>query len=172
MVQTNGYPAEADIDSFFSDRGLEIITENNANFMLDYKQAIWGLLNAIDWAGALGVWCVSSTTFNVRGGKYLYKGTVKTYTPGSAVNPTDNDTTYVWLTAANAIGSGIDGDGWPDVEHLKLAEIDVDADGVITAIRDLRGESFLRLPKDYVTAADVVCYEGAVVTCENEIVTI
>ena len=143
MSMENGYPAEADIDTFLSDRGLELITENNPNFIAEYKQFVFGLLNAVDWTIALGVYCPSSTTFNVRGGKYLFKGEIKTYTPGSAVDPTNNDTTYIWLKPDNTIGSGIDGDGWPATEHIKLAEIDVDSDGKITAIRDLRGQTFL-----------------------------
>lgn len=138
-----GYPAEADIDDFMSDRGIEIPTENNSNYYAEFKQFLWGIINALDWAGALGVYCASTTTFNVRGGKYLFKGTVKTYTPGSAVNPTDNDTTYIWLKPDNTIGSAIDGTGWPSTEHIKLAEIDVDSDGIITDVRDLRGQTFL-----------------------------
>ena len=143
MSMQGGYPAEADIDQFLSDRGLELITENNPNFIAEYKRYIWGILNALDWAGALGVYCPSATTFNVRGGKYLFKGEVKTYTPGSAVDPTDNDTTYIWLKPDNSIGSAIDGTGWPSTEHVKLAEIDVDSDGDITDVRDLRGQTFL-----------------------------
>jgi len=143
MAMTGGYPTEADINDFLADRGLEILTENNENFLLELKQFLWGILNALDWTSALGVYCPTTTTFNVRAGKYLYKGTVKTYAPVSAVNPTDNDTTYVWLNSDNTIGSGIDGDGWPSTEHIKLAEIDINEDGIITAIRDLRGETFL-----------------------------
>lgn len=143
MSMDGGYPAEADIDQFLSDRGLELVTENNPNFTLEFKQHLWGLLNTFDWAGALGVYCPSPTTFNVRGGKYLFAGEVKTYTPGDAVNPTDNDTTYIWLKPDNSIGSDIDGNGWPNTEHIKLAEIDVDSDGKITKIRDLRGQTFL-----------------------------
>lgn len=82
-----GYPAEADILDFFSERGLEIITENNPNFIVEFVQYLWGILNAFDWANALGVYCPSMTTFNVRGGQYLFKGIVKTYTPGSAGGP-------------------------------------------------------------------------------------
>ena len=143
MAMEGGYPAEADIDQYLGDRGLELITEDNANFIAEHKQSIWGILNALDWAATLGVYCSSATTFNVRGGKYLYAGEVKTYTPGSAVDPTDNDTTYIWLKPDNTIASGIDGDGWPSTEHIKLAEIDVDSDGVVTEIRDLRGQTFL-----------------------------
>ena len=139
---TGGYPAEADIGQFLTDRGLELVTENLVNYIADHKQFVWGLLNAIDWAMALGVYCPSPTTFNVRDGKYQFKGQVKTYSAGSAVDPTDNDTTYVWLKPDNTIGSDIDGNGWPNTEHIKLAEIDVDGSGNITDIRDLRGETF------------------------------
>jgi len=143
MAMTGGYPAEADIDDFLSDRGIGLITENNPNFMLEYKRFVYGLVLAGDWTGVLGVYCPSVTTFNVRGGLYLFKGEVKTYTPGSAVNPTNNDTTYIWLEPDNTIGSDIDGNGWPSTEHIKLAEIDVGGSGNITAVRDLRGRTFL-----------------------------
>jgi len=171
----NGYPAEADILDFFAERGIEIITENNPNFIVEFIQTLWGLLNAFDWTGALGVYCPSTMTFNVRGGKYLFAGEVKTYIPGAAVNPTDNDTTYIWLKYDNTIGSGIDGSGWPSFEHIKLAEIDVDADGIITDIRDLRGETFLTRLKDTSVALlnleGILCYEGDILTYENEILT-
>jgi len=143
MAMSGGYPAEADIDIFLSDRGLEPIPEYAVPFSQKDKQHIYGIVNAFDWAIALGVYCPSPTTFNVRGGKYLFAGEVKTYAPGSAVDPTDNDTTYIWLKPDNTIGSDIDGNGWPSTEHIKLAEIDVDSDGVITEVRDLRGQTFL-----------------------------
>ncbi len=133
------------IDTFLADRGIEIPTENNPEYYAELKQHVYGLLNALDWASVLGVYCPSLTTFNVRGGKYLLKGVVTIYTPGSNVDPTDNDTTYIWLDPDNSINSGIDGSGWPATEHVKLAEIDVDEDGIITAIRDLRGETFLQV---------------------------
>ena len=167
-----GYPAEADIDQYLSDRGIELVTENNPNYIAEFKQMLFAVLNRLDFAGALSVYCPSPTTFNVAGGSYLYRGEVKTYTPGSAVDPTDNDTTYVWLTASNTVGSGIDGSGWPDAEHVKLAEIDVDSDGVITDVRDLRGKAFL----DYAPADSIldriVTYEGEVVCHDGDVVYI
>jgi len=170
MAMTGGYPAEADIDTTLSTLGLELVPENDENFIADHKQMIWGILNALNWATALGVYCPSATTFNVRGGKYLFKGTVKTYTAGSAVDPTDNDTTYIWMNTDNTIGSAIDGTGWPDYEHIKLAEIDVDSDGNITAVRDLRGQTFMQYIPDY-TPEQILCYEGDVLTYENEVLT-
>jgi len=173
MVMQGGYPAEADIDSFLAARGIELVTENNANFIEEFKQFLYSVFNTIDWASPLGVYCPSAATFNVRGGYYLWKGQVKTYTPTSAVDPTDNDTTYIWLAADNTVASGIDGSGWPSAEHIKLAEIDVDSDGVITEIRDLRGQSFLQCINNWLPGAEtVVCCENQVVCCENEIVTV
>lgn len=138
MAQTGGYPVLADIEDYVAEQGIEDVTLGNVNFRLEFLQLLYRLLKSTEQARVLGIYCPSETTFNVVGGKYLYSSTVKTYTPGAAVNPTDNDTTYIWLNADNTIGSGIDGSGWPATEHVKLAEIDVDADGVITEIRDLR----------------------------------
>lgn len=143
MAMAGGYPAEADIDQFLSDRGFELITENNPNFIPEHKKSAYARVLAFDWTLTLSVYCPSATTFNIRGDLYLFKGEVKTYTSGSAVDPTDNDTTYIWLKPDNTIGSDIDGNGWPSTEHIKLAEIDVDSDGNITAVRDLRGRTFL-----------------------------
>lgn len=171
MAMEGGYPAEADIDRYLSDRGLELVTENNPNFIEEDKQRAYGIVNAFNWAGALGAYCPSPTTFNVRGGKYLFRGEVKTYSPGSAVDPTDNDTTYIWLKPDNTIGSGIDGSGWPATEHIKLAEIDVDSDGKITGVRDLRGRTFLQYLRENLTAENVVCKNNQVVCKDNEVVT-
>ena len=155
MSQEQGYPAIADIEDLLAAEGIEEVTVGNTNYRQEFLQMLWALLNRTSWAGALGVWLPTCAIFNVRGGKYLYKGEVKTYTPGSAVNPTDNDTTYIWLKPDNTIGSGIDGSGWPATEHVKLAEIDVDADGAITAVRDLRGEAFLAYSPGIVKLATV-----------------
>lgn len=168
---TGGYPPEADIDTELSEVGIELPTENNPNYIAENKQQNWAHVNSVRWAMSLGVYCPSPTTFNVRGGEYLYKGTAKTYTPGSAVDPTDNDTTYIWMTADNTIGSGIDGSGWPAVEHIKLAEIDVNSSGVITAWRDRRGQAFLQRSDPVAElAAAIVCKDNQVVCKNNEVV--
>jgi len=148
----NGYPSYQDAIAYLNDRGIEEVTEWNEAFITEFCQLLYALTNFADWAGALGVYCPSSATFNVRGGNYLFAGTVKTYTPGDAVDPTDNDTTYIWLKTDNTIDSAVDGTGWPTTEHVKLAEIDVDADGIITAIRDLRGKTFLNYIGNYLNS--------------------
>lgn len=86
------------------------------------------------------------------------------------MDPTDNDTTYIWLKPDNTIGSDIDGSGWPTTEHVKLAEIDVDSDGNITEIRDLRGRNFLQYA-DYLMSSSVVCKNNETVCKNNEVVT-
>lgn len=169
VAMTFGYPAEADIVTFLAGIGIEHVKENNNNFLEAYRQEMWGMINAGRWAFSLGAWCPSSSTFKVRGGKYNWRGTVKTYTAGSAVDPTDNDTTYVWMNPDNSIGSGIDGSGWPSYDHIKLAEIVVDSDGVITGVTDLRGESLLQ-HANYGTA-EIVCKNNAVVCKNNQVVT-
>lgn len=138
MAQTGGYPALAALEDYLEAQGIEEGTEGNTNFREEFLRFVWRILSRTEFAGVLSVYCPTTTTFNLIGGKYLYSSTVKTYVPGANVNPTDNDTTYIWLNADNTIGSGIDGSGWPATEHVKLAEIDVDASGVITAIRDMR----------------------------------
>jgi len=143
MGMTGGYPDQSDIISYIADRGIEEVTEYNTNFRQEFLQMMWAILNATDWAGSLAVYCPTATTFNVHSGSYCFRGVSKTYTAGSAVDPTDNDTTYVWMDSDNTIDSGIDGSGWPATEHIKLAEIDVDSDGNITAIRDKRGTAFM-----------------------------
>jgi len=139
-----GYPSASDCVSFLAGLGIEIVKEYDPLHYEHKKQVVWGHVHAVGWAAALRVYAATATTFNVAGGKYNWRGTVKTYTAGANVDPTDDDTTYVWMKSDNSIDSGIDGDGWPSTVHEPLAEIDTDADGVITDIRDLRGESFLR----------------------------
>jgi hypothetical protein len=144
VAMSQGYPATADIEAVLAALGIEMIPENNMEDLYsDLKRFYWALQNAFNWAATLGVTLPSPSTFNVRGGKYLYKGDIKTYTPSTAINPTDNDTTYIWLKPDNTIDSAVDGTGWPATEHVKLAEIDVNSSGVITAVRDLRGQTFM-----------------------------
>jgi len=162
-----GYPTLADIQAAMTARGLEIPVENNPNHYEQFWQFLYGIINAFDFAGVLGVYAATPTTFNVRGGQYLFKNTVKTYTPGDAVDPVNDDTTYIWLTADNAVGSGIDGDGWPNAEHVKLAEIVVNASGVITAITDLRGRAFMQYFSEQNLIDKIVTYHGEVVVDRN-----
>lgn len=137
-----GYPTTTVIDAFLGALGVEQPAEYTQDWYDELKRAWWSVCQLTAWGSGLRVYAASDTTINVTAGTYLFRGQVKTFSPGSAIDPTDNDTTYVWLTAANAIDSGIDGDGWPATEHIRLAEVTVDSDGNITNITDLRGRSF------------------------------
>ncbi len=169
-VMEGGYPSEADMLDFFHARGLELLTENNPIFIPEFLQFLWGLLSCFDWAGVLGVYCPSTTKSNVRAGKYLFAGVLKTYTPGADIDPTNNDTTYIWLKSDNTVGYGIDGNGWPSDDHIKLAEIDVDVDGVITDVRDLRSQAFLGFKTYLELVPRVICKDNQVVCKDNEVV--
>jgi len=167
MEMTAAYPTEAAIEALFAAWGLEVPDENNDNYIQQFKQCLYSLLDS--WPRPLRVWCPSTTTYNVVGGPYNWRGTVKTYAPGAAVNPTDNDITYIWLDPDNTVGYAVDGTGWPTHDHLKLAEITVDSDGVIAAVTDKRGQSFLQ-HKNF-GLDTVVCCDGAAVAYDNQLVT-
>jgi len=150
MAQTGGYPVIADIEDYLEAQGIEEVTENNTNFRQEFLQLLFRILSRTEFAAVLSVYCPTTTTYNVIGGKYVYKGVVTTYTPGANVDPTNNDTTYIWLTPTNTISAAVDGTGWPTTEHIKLAEIDVDSAGVITDVRDMRGQTFLSCLANYI----------------------
>lgn len=138
-----GYPHIAEVVAFLDARGIELPRQGDVLYVESIWKTFWAVVNATDWAGALGVYKESDTTLRVRGGWYNLDGTPTLYEQAAAFDPADNDTTLVWMDDANTVGHGIDGDGWPVGAHIPLAEVDVDADGVITAIRDLRGQTFL-----------------------------
>lgn len=144
MSMNQGYPSTADILSFMTANGFEEITEDNTDFRAEFLQHLWNIIHATAWAMALRVYANTATTFKIVGGRYYYQAQENTYTSEAAIDPTDNDTTYVWMNTDNTIGHDIDGNGWPVGDHIKLAEVTVDADGVITNITDLRGTSFMR----------------------------
>jgi hypothetical protein len=141
-----GYPDNADIVAALRTLGLEWIKEGKQPWSEDAWEVLWSLVNAFRWAASLGVYIADAdaTTFNVRGGSYLFGGEVKTYVPGAAINPTDNDVTYVWMDPDGTVDTAVDGTGWPATDHIKLAEVTVDSEGIITAITDLRGKGFLK----------------------------
>ena len=139
-----GYPAIADILTYLNSRGLEWPRTGDEIHPDEIWATLWAIANFADFAGGLGVYKESATTWRVRGGSYLWGNTVKTYALAAAVDPTDNDTTYIWMASDNTIGSAVDGTGWPADEHIKLAEVVVDSDGIITSITDLRGKAFLQ----------------------------
>ncbi|MFA5187011.1 MAG: hypothetical protein WC551_11065 [Patescibacteria group bacterium] len=139
-----GYPAIADVLTYLNSRGLEWPLAGKETHVEDIWMTLWAIANFADFCGALGVYKESDTTYRVRGGSYVFGGEVKTYALEAAVDPTDNDTTYIWMDPDGTVDAAVDGTGWPATDHIKLASIVVDADGVITSITDLRGQGLLR----------------------------
>lgn len=138
MAQTQAYPTSANILTYLTSQGVEEITENNTDFLQEFRQFVWQFLKRSEGAGVAAVYGDTTTTFGVVGGIYNWSGTEKTLTGTTGTDPTDNDTTYVWIDGSNAIQSAIDGTGWPATPHLKLAEVVVDSDGIITNVVDRR----------------------------------
>ena len=79
----------------------------------------------------------------IKAGRVRIGGTDLTYAGADPAidGLTNNDTTYVWLTAAGAIGSAVDGTGWPATVHLPLAEVTM-ASGAISGIVDARNRGW------------------------------
>ena len=166
------YPTVTIIDAYSTDQGVVDITENDTDFLLDWKQLLWQTMKRTHPVGVLGVYIDpdAPTTFNIIGGLYDWNGTETTYTPTTSINPTDNDTTYVWIDETNAVSSGIDGSGWPDTEHMKLAEVVVDTSGNITNITDRR-KAIKQGSDEPSTYNNIVTFEGAVVVNDGNVVT-
>jgi len=142
----NGYPSIDAIETYLAAQGVEVMALGEVNWLDSFRKCIYSIVKAVEPMLSLTVYAPTVSTINVRGGHYNYGGTAKEYTPGAAIDPADNDTTYVWLTATNTIASGIDGSGWPVTEHVPLAEVDVDASGNVTDIRNLLGKSIIVTP--------------------------
>ncbi len=170
MAQSYAYPSLATIQAKFISQGIEEITENNTDYLLEFRQMLWRLLNRTESGAALSVFAYTSAdgTFKVQEGYYVWQGTVKSYAGSGALNPTHDDTTYVWMTEENTVDSGIDGDGWPIVDHIKLAEV-TDTAGVITNVVDRR--PIFRGVENDPTYNDILCAENEVLCAGNNVLT-
>ena len=165
------YPTTTVITAYLTDQGITDIAENDTDFLLDWQQLLWHVLKRTHAGGVLGVYIDpdDATLFNVVGGLYDWNGTETTYTAGASIDPTDNDTTYVWLDSANTVQTAVDGTGWPSGDHLKLAEVVVDTSGNITNITDRR-KSIAYGSGEQTSYDNIVTYDGAVVCHDGNVV--
>jgi len=131
------YPSDADILTYLTAHGLEYIAEDDENWLAEIRHIWWRLLNAHESARALSVYSSEAGKVKVIGGEYRWNDTLKTYAGSAAITPADDDTSYVWMKSDNTVDSGTDAAGWPDVDHIKLAEV-VKASGVVTDVIDQR----------------------------------
>lgn len=168
---TQWYPTELEAKAILTGLGFEYVDMYVDPCYVPELDVFVSVVQSVGWTLPLTVYGVTSSTIGVRPGYYVYNGEVKLLAAPTAIDPTDNDTTYVWLTADNAIDSGIDGDGWPSEDHMPLAEVDVDSDGEITAIRDLRGKTLCRVETAVGGVNLMLCWEGDVLAYENNVLT-
>ena len=139
MAFVQGYPTVAACETYISDAHVESVEENNYDYWNQWLQMHWRMLNMHESASALNVYADTTTTYKIAAGKYYYGGEYSDFAGSAAFNPTDNDTTYVWMEPGNVISDALVGAGWPtDKEHVKLAEVAVGATGLITGIVDRR----------------------------------
>lgn len=164
-----GYPTVTVIDAYLTAQGIEDIAEHDTDWQTEWKQKLWRWLNRTETAGAVSVYAVSTTTINAVTGYYYWDGVEQTFTAATAIDPTDDDTTYVWLAGDGTLDSAIDATGWPDYEHIKLAEVTTDADGVIINIVDRRTMLGAPVPGAY---TNVVCNDDGVIVHNGNIVTV
>ena len=168
---TYGYLTASEITSYFSSKGWESIVIGTTDFDDEFQQAIWRLCTMFEAAAACNVYIYDADKDSVKvaPGRYQWKGTETNYTGSSETALTDDDVNYIWMDSENVAHFGVDGDGWPDYPHLKIAEVTMSG-GIITAITDRRPLLGLRNDPTYadimVHDGDVVCYNGEVVTID------
>ena len=167
MAFTQEYPTSTIIKAYLTAQGVEVVEENDDDFYTEWEQQMWQMLNRTETAGALSVYADVTTSIKVSSGRYYWGSDYRYYAGSAAINPTDNDTTYVWMTDANTVSSATDATGWPATPHIKLAEVTAAVTtGIITNIVDRRP---MLIGNAY---PSIVCVDNAVVCVDNEVVTI
>ncbi|MCG3180556.1 MAG: hypothetical protein BIFFINMI_02918 [Phycisphaerae bacterium] len=123
--------------------GVQFIETGTAPYYLEFRKLLYRLLANLAPIG-LRVFQTGDLTAEVKPGRCQVAGGLVSYAGGDSLALTDNDTNYVWLDDGGDVQVGIDGDGWPATEHIKLASIAV-ADGTYTPddVTDLRGYALL-----------------------------
>jgi len=164
-----GYLTSALITTYFTNRGWESIDIGTTNFDDEFQSIIWRLCTMFEAAAALNVYMpdTDKDSVKVAPGRYQWMGTENTYSGSSETSLTDDDVNYIWMDSENTAHFGVDGDGWPDYPHIKIAEVTMSS-GLITAIVDRRPILGKRNDPTY---ADIVVHENEVVCYEGNLVT-
>jgi len=122
------YPTDAELNSLsgISDNEQEVlfITTGESPYYTSFYKMLHRLLKVSRRAGDLRVYKDGALTFGVRAGKYFNGDAVVNYTGASAQALTNNQTNYIYLTAAGVLTVNITGFPVPSVTpHIPLATI-------------------------------------------------
>ena len=146
-------PSDAELNALSgtSDAEQEVhyVTTGEAPYYTSFYKFVHRLLLAARRAGDLRVYKDAALTFGVRAGKYFNGDTLVEYSGAAAQALTNNQTNYVYLTAAGALTVNITGFPVPSVTpHVRLATVLTAAgDYAIGDITDMRGTALLSVAR-------------------------
>ena len=146
-------PSDAELNALSGtndpEQEVHYVTTGEAPYYTSFYKFVHRLLLAARRAGDLRVYKDAALTFGVRAGKYFDGDTLVEYAGASAQALTNNQTNYIYLTAAGVLTVNITGFPVPSVTpHIRLATILTAAgDYAISDITDHRGTAFLAVAR-------------------------
>jgi len=156
---TENYPTDAELNglSGTTDAEQEVlyVATGESPYYTSFYKMLFRLLDMARRAGDLRVYKDGALTFGVRPGRYFNGDTAVNYAGATAQALTNNQTNYIYLTAAGVLTVNTTGFPLPSVTpHIPLATITTSAgeysinDGDIV---DYRGRAFLHARAHVVT---------------------
>lgn len=150
------YPSDAELNALSgtsdAEQEVHFVTTGEAPYYTSFYKFVHRLLLMARRAGDLRVYKDGDLTFGVRAGKVQVGPTALDYAGCTGQSLTNNQTNYVFLTAADLAAGNtvtINTTGFPSdgTTFIPLATIATSAgDYVITDITDCRGRGLLNLP--------------------------
>lgn len=140
------YPSDSELLELETDTatGVQYIPTGRNPYFLEFRRLVQRTLLATQRANDLRVYADGPLSVGVRPGSCSIGGTTLDVPAVTGLAIPDNATTFIWINAAGTVQSGPTVPGDPTT-RLPLARI-VTASGAMTALTDLRGETFLRVP--------------------------
>ncbi len=146
------YPSDTELAALSGttddEQEVLFVPTGESPYYLSFYKMLHRLLNVARRSGDLRVYKDGDLTFGVRAGKYLNGDSAVNYAGASAQALTNNQTNYVYLTAAGALTVNITGFPVPSATpHIPLATI-VTAGGTYayTDVTDYRGRGIFSVP--------------------------
>lgn len=142
---TERYPSDASLLALSEDQptGVEYIPTGQSPYFLHFRRLIQRTLLALGRANDLRVYQDGDLTIGVRPGRCFIAGNIVSFAGATTITLSPDSTTTLWLDREGALQSS----DLPDdrTACLPLAQITTDTHA-ITALDDLRGETFLHIP--------------------------